>query len=150
MKKIIICLSLMLPNIAVSCPTLEGTWTSSIEKFKSFNKKWANLDARAWAFMSQTQGHELIEFNSKKEMRISTPEIQVKMGEKAITMPAKEELINYSVLGCNDTSIVLQFDRYGKTQISQFHFENETTFWEYMGSAKSDGNSHIREYYIKK
>lgn len=150
MKKLILCLSLVLPNIAMSCPTLTGTWTSSSEKFELFNKKWANVEDNAWAFMTQTQGKEVITFNNKQEMRINTPDIEITMGEKTMTMPAKEERINYSILGCTDSSIVLQFERYGKTQISQLHFENETTYWEYMGNSQNDGNSHIREYYTKR
>lgn len=142
-------MSFLLPNVAFSCPSLQGSWSSSLEKFESFNKKWANVDNSAWSFMEQTQGHEIITFNSSTEMLVVTPEIEVKLGEKTMKLPAKEERINFSVLGCTQQSIVLQYQRYGKAQISQLHFENDNTYWQYMGAAGSDGNSHIREYYTK-
>jgi len=148
MIKILIGLSFMVPSVAFSCPSLEGTWSSSLEKFESFNQKWARVDDKAWAFMSQTQGHETIIFN-EKEMLISTPEIVVKVGDKSMKLPAKDEQVTIKVLGCTDNSIVLKYERYGEEHISQLQFENTNTYWEYMGSSGSDGNSHIREYYIK-
>lgn len=63
--------------------------------------------------------------------------------------PPKEEQINFDTLGCTNKSIFLKYQRYGKTQISQLHFDNDNTYWQYMGALGSDGNSHIREYYIK-
>jgi hypothetical protein len=149
MKKLLIGLSFMIPSVGFCCPSLEGTWSSSLEKFESFNKKWSKIDKNAWSFMSQTQGFETIIFKSNKEMLISTPVIELKMGEKVMKLPSKEEQISFNVLGCTDKSIVLQYDRYGKTHISQLQFENDNTYWEYMGTAGSDGNSHIREYYTK-
>jgi len=139
----------MIPSVAFCCPSLEGTWLSSLEKFESFNKKWANIDKRAWSYMSQTQGYETIIFKDNKEMFVSTPEIAMKMGDKVMQIPSKEEQISFNVLGCTDNSIVLQYNRYGNTQISHLQFENGTTYWEYMGTSDSDGNSHIREYYTK-
>jgi hypothetical protein len=148
MVKILIGLSFIIPSIAFGCPAIEGKWLSSLEKFESFNKKWAKIDDRAWAFMSQTQGYETILFNNK-EMLISTPEIEVKVGEKSMKLPSKEEQISFNVLGCTDKSIVLKYERYGKIHISQLQFDSDNTFWEYMGTPDSDGNSHIREYYTK-
>ncbi|WDE07589.1 hypothetical protein SG34_012280 [Thalassomonas viridans] len=149
MKKIFIFLPFLAPDIAFSCPSLQGTWLSSLEKFESFNNRWANIDDRAWSFMEQTQGHEIIKFNDNNEMLVSTPEIEVKVGEKTMKLPPNEERINFSVLGCTDKSIALKYQRYGKMRISQLHFENDNTYWEYMGTSASDGNSHIREYYVK-
>ncbi len=149
MKKLLTCLPFLIPSVGFCCPSLEGTWSSSIQNFESFNKKWANIDDKAWSYMTQTQGHEVIVFNNMKEMLISTPEIEVKMGERKVKLPPKKEQINFSILGCTDNSVVLQYERYGKAQISQLHFENDNTYWEYMGAPGSDGNSHIREYYTK-
>jgi hypothetical protein len=149
MKKLLICLYFMIPSLGFCCPSLEGTWTSSIQKFESFNKKWANIDDKAWSFMTQTQGHETIVFNNVQEMLIATPEIEVNMGERKMKLSPKKEQISFTTLGCTDKSIVLQYERYGKAQISQLHFENDDTYWEYMGASGSDGNSHIREYYTK-
>lgn len=139
---------LAIPSAAFCCPSIEGTWLSSLEKFETFNSKRAKIDDKAWTFMSQTQGYESITFN-KKHMFISTPEIAVKIGGKSMKLPAKEEKIGFTVLGCTDKSIVLKYQRYGKTHISQLQFENDETYWEYMGAPDSDGNSHIREYYTK-
>lgn len=149
MKKLLIGLSFILPSVGSCCPSLEGTWSSSIDKFEFFNKKWANIDEKAWSFMAQTQGREVIIFSDMKEMFIATPEIEVKMGERKMKIPSKEENISFNILGCTDKSIVLEYERYGKIQISQLHFENENTYWEYMGTSGGDGNSHIREYYTK-
>ncbi|NQZ80884.1 MAG: hypothetical protein HRT52_07690 [Colwellia sp.] len=149
MKKLLIGLSFMIPSVAFCCPSLEGTWSSSLEKFESFNKKWANIDKRAWSYMSQTQGYETIIFKDNKQMFVSTPEIAMKMGDKVMQLPSKEEQISFNVLGCTDNSIVLKYNRYGKTHISHLQFENDNTYWEYMGTSDSDGNSHIREYYTK-
>ncbi len=139
----------MIPSIGFCCPSLEGTWSSSLEKFQGFNKQWANVNNNAWSFMIQTQGHEEITFNGNTEMIIVTPKIDIKMGDKKITQPPKKEHISIDVLGCTDKSIVLKYERSGKIKISQLHFENEDVFWEYMGVAGRDGNSHIREYYTK-
>ena len=149
MKKLLISLSLLVPSVAFSCPSLDGTWTSSIQKFELFNKKWANIEDKAWSFMTQTQGHEVIEFNDMKEMIIVTPKIEIKVGDRSMKVPAKREQINFDVLGCTDKSIVLKYERAGKARISKLHFDNNNTFWEYMGVSGSDGNSHIREYYTK-
>ncbi|MCC2616302.1 hypothetical protein LJ739_08620 [Aestuariibacter halophilus] len=149
MKRILLCCSLIVPGIGYSCPELAGTWQSSAQKFESFNKRWANVDPDAWSFMTQTQGHEVIDFTTKGTMMISTPEIDLSMGDKTIKMPAKHELIPYDILGCTETSIVLKYDRYGETRISQLHFDSADTYWAYMGTAGGDGNSHIREYYTK-
>ena len=149
MKKLLIGLSFMIPSVGFCCPSLEGTWSSSIQKFESFNKRWANIDDKAWSFMTQTQGHEVVVFNNMKGMLIATPEIEVKMGERKMKLPSKEEQIDFNILGCTDKSIVLEYERYGKAQISQLHFEDDNTYWEYMGTSDSDGNSHIREYYTK-
>ncbi len=139
----------MIPNVGLCCPVLDGTWSSSIEDFKTFNKRWANIDDKAWSFMMQTQGHENITFKNNKEMIIVTPEIVIKMGDKEMKRPPKEERININILGCTDKSIILKYERNGKAKISQFHFEGKGTFWEYMGVAGRGGNSHIREYYTK-
>lgn len=139
----------MIPSIGFGCPLLEGTWLSSIQKFESFNKKWANIDDKPWSFMTQTQGHEVIIFNNMKQMFISTPEIEIKMGARKIKLPPKKEKINFNILGCTDKSVVLKYERYDKAQISELHFENDNTYWEYMGSSDADGNSHLREYYTK-
>ena len=139
----------MIPSVGLCCPALEGTSSSSIEKFETFNKRWANVDKKAWSFMVQTQGHEVITFKSNKEMIIATPEIELNIGDKIIKRPSKEERINIDILGCTDKNIVLKYERNGKVKISQFHFENENTFWEYMGVAGRGGNGHIREYYTK-
>jgi hypothetical protein len=149
MKKILVCLSFMIPSVAFCCPSLEGTWSSSLEKFESFNVKWANVEDKPWSYMSQTQGYETIIFNSNNEMLISTPAIEVKIGEKVMKMPSKSEQISFDVLGCTDKDIVLKYERYGKVRISQLHFDNADTYWEYMGVSGRDGNSHIREYYTK-
>lgn len=149
MKKILIGLSFMIPSVGFCCPTVEGAWSSSIEKFKTFNKRWANVDDKAWSFMIQTQGHEVITFKNNKEMIITTPELELKMGDKKIKRPSKEERINIDILGCTDKSIVLKYERDGKVKISQLHFDNDDTFWEYMGVAGRSGNGHIREYYNK-
>ena len=60
----------MMPSIGFCCPALEGTWSSSSEKFEFFNKRWANVDEKAWSFMTQTQGHEVIMFKNKNNMLI--------------------------------------------------------------------------------
>lgn len=149
MKNLFICFSLIVPSIGFCCPTLDGKWASSLQEFELFNKKWANVDANAWSFMMQTQGHEVIEFNDKNEMLITTPEIKFEMGTKKMTLPAKKELITFDIIGCTENSIALKYERYGKAHITQMHFEKEHTFWQYMGSTGSDGNSHIREFYVK-
>jgi len=139
----------MIPNVAFACPSLEGTWSSSIGKFESFNKRWANIDDNAWSFMVQTQGKEIITFNANTSMIIVTPELEFNMGGNKIKRPSKKEHIKIDVLGCTDTNIVLKYERDGEVKISQFHFENDDTFWEYMGVAGKSGNGHIREYYSK-
>ena len=139
----------MVPSVGFCCPSLEGTWSSSIEKFETFNKRWANVDHKAWSFMVQTQGHEDITFINNKEMIIVTPEIEIKMGNKKIRQPSKKERITINVLGCTDKNIVFKYERNGKVKISQLHFENDDVFWEYMGVVGRNGNSHIREYYTK-
>lgn len=149
MKKILVCLSFLIPSVAFGCPSLEGNWSSSLEKFKSFNKRWANIDNKVWSFMIQTQGHEVITFQNNTKMIITTPEIELNMGEKKIKRAPKEERININVLGCTDNNIVLKYERNGEVKISKFHFENDDTFWEYMGVPGRSGNGHIREYYIK-
>ena len=149
MKKLLICFYFIIPSVGFCCPLLEGTWTSSLQKFESFNKKWANIDKKAWSFMIQTQGQEVIEFNNSNEMLISTPEIEIKMREKTIKLPKTTEKIKFNILGCTNQSIVLKYDRYGQAQITQLHFDDSSTYWEYMGVSGSDGNSHIREYFTK-
>jgi len=149
MKKILICLSFMMPSVALACPLLEGTWSSSLEKFEHFNKRWANIDKKAWSFMVQTQGHEVITFKGNTEMIIATPELELSMGERKIKRPSKEERINIDVLGCTDKNIVLKYERNGEVKISQLHFESDNTYWEYMGVAGRSGNGHIREYYTR-
>lgn len=139
----------MIPTVGYCCPSLEGTWSSSIEQFMNFNERWANVDEKAWSFMVQTQGHENITFKNNKEMIIVTPDFEINLGGKKIKVPAKEERININVLGCTDSNIVLKYERNGSEKISQLHFEDNGGFWEYMGVAGRDGNSHIREYYSK-
>ncbi|WP_102798843.1 hypothetical protein [Bowmanella denitrificans] len=149
MKRVLMCLSVMIPSVGYCCPSLDGTWTSSIEKFESFNKKWANIEDKAWSFMIQTQGIEVIKYNGENKMSINSPEIEIKVGEKKMKRPPSEERITFNVLGCTSKSIAMQYERYGEKKISQLHFENEDTYWVYMGSAGTDGNSHIREYYTR-
>jgi len=139
----------MIPNVAFSCPLLEGSWLSSAENFEAFNKRWANVDSQAWSFMVQTQGHEVITFKGNTKMIIVTPELEIKMGDRKIKRPPKEERIDIEVLGCTDENIVLKYERNDEVKISQLHFENDDTFWEYMGVAGRSGNGHIREYYTK-
>ena len=139
----------MIPSVAFSCPSLEGTWESSKEQFETFNKRWANIDSKAWSFMTQTQGLEVITFKNNKVMIIATPEFELKMGDRKIKRPPKEERINIDILGCTDKNIALKYERNGEVKISQLHFESDNTFWEYMGVAGRSGNGHIREYYTK-
>jgi hypothetical protein len=149
MKKILIGLSLIISSVTVACPSLDGKWLSSLEKFDQFNKRWANVDSKAWSFMLQTQGHELIEYKSSKEMVISSPEIEIKIGDKKMMRPSSEEHMNFNVLGCTENNIVLKYEQNDKVQISTLYFENKDTYWVYMGKVGSDGNSHIREYYMR-
>jgi len=149
MKKIFIYLSLIIPSVTLACPSLDGKWLSSLEKFNQFNMRWANVDTRAWSFMVQTQGRELIEYKNSNEMVISFPEIEIKIGDKKMERPASKELVNFNILGCSEKNIVLKYERNGKTHLSNLHFENKDTYWVYMGKVGSDGNSHIREYYTR-
>lgn len=149
MKKILLLLTFMIPNIAYCCPSLDGTWTSSLEKFESFNKKWANVGAKPWSFMIQTQGLEVIKFTADNEMFISSPEVELKMGERKMKLPSSEERVKFDILGCTNNSIVLKYERNGKVGVSELHFENDDSYWVYMGRAGADGNSHIREYYTR-
>ena len=142
-------MSLIMPNVALACPSLEGTWSSSLEKFKTFNERWASIDDKAWSFMVQTQGHEVITFEGNTVMNIATPELELSMGNKKIKRPAQKERIDINVLGCTDKTIVLKYERSGEIKISQLHFDNDGLFWEYMGVAGRSGNGHIREYYVK-
>ncbi len=109
----------MIPSVGFCCPSLEGTWSSSIQKFETFNKRWANVDNKAWSFMVQTQGHEVIMFKGNTEMIIVTPEIEIKIGDRKIKRQSKEERINIDILGCTDKSIVLKYERNGKVKINQ-------------------------------
>ena len=143
-------LSLLLPISAQSCPALIGEWESSLEKFTSFNKKWANVEEQAWSFMLQTQGKELVEFTVDNQMLITTPEIALKRGDKTVTLPASEERIAIKILGCTADSTVIQYERYDKEHIAHLNFENKNVFWQYMGVPRQDGNSHIREFFVKK
>jgi len=149
MKRILMCLPFVFPSVSYCCPSLNGTWTSSLEKFESFNKQWAKVEDKAWSYMLQTQGLEIINFNGKNEMTVSFPGIELKMGDKQMKRPPSQEHITYNVLGCTSKSIALQYERYGEKKISQLHFENDDTYWVYMGAAGADGNSHIREYYTR-
>jgi hypothetical protein len=150
MKKILIFMCVVASNVAIACPSLDGKWISSLEKFDQFNKRWANVDTKAWSFMVQTQGHERIEYMGNKEMVVRSPEIELKIGENKMQRPSSEEHINFDILACTDKNIVMKYVRYGAVQISTLHFENKDTYWVYMGTADSDGNSHIREYYTRK
>lgn len=129
--------------------TIDGTWTSSLEKFESFNKQWANVEDKAWSFMVQTQGMEVIKYKENSEMVVNFPEIQLKMGDKKMKRPSSEEHINFNILGCTSKSVAIQYERHEKTEISQLHFEGEDTYWVYMGVSGAGGNSHIREYYTR-
>lgn len=149
MKKVVVALSLLIPSIGFTCPSLDGKWSSSKEKFVEFNKRWVNVESKAWSFMIQTQGIETIEFKSSGIMVISTPEVELVMGNKKIKRPESKEKINFSILGCNASSIVLKYERNEKTQISYIQFENDSTYWEYMGKPGRSGNGHIREYYTR-
>ena len=149
MNKVLICLIFMVPSIGFCCPMLDGTWSSSLEKFESFNQRWAKVDNKPWIYMLQTQGLEVIKFKDNNKMVISFPEIELKMGDRKMKRPSSEQQIQFEVLACTDNSIVLQYERNGHLQISQLHFENDDTYWVYMGAADSDGNSHIREYYTR-
>ena len=150
MRIVLLGLSLLLPISAKGCPALNGKWMSSLEKFTSFNKKWANVEEQAWSFMLQTQGKEAIEFTVDNLMLITTPEIALKRGEKTITLPASEERIEIEILGCTPDSTVIKFERYDKVHIAHLNFENKNVFWQYMGVPRQDGNSHIREFFVKK
>jgi len=149
MKKILLFLTFMIPNIAYCCPSLAGTWTSSLDKFESFNKKWANVDPKPWSYMIQTQGLEVIKFTANNEMLISSPEVDLKIGERKIKRPSSTERVKFDILGCSKNSIVLTYERNGNVGISELHFENDDSYWVYMGRAGADGNSHIREYYTR-
>jgi hypothetical protein len=148
-KQLLIALSLLVPCIGYTCPTLDGTWTSSKEKFVEFNKRWANVESKAWNFMIQTQGIETIEFKASGNMIIDTPEVELVMGKNKIKRPSSKEQTTYKILGCNSNSIVLEYQRNGKTQISHLQFDNDNTYWEYMGKPGRSGNGHIREYYTR-
>ena len=137
------------PVAGAACPNMEGTWQSSKEKFVAFNKTWANVEERAWAYMLQTQGLEHIVFAPDGQMIIRTPGFELKMGERTIPRPSQEEKINFDVLGCTEKSIVIKYERYGSERISQLHFDSDDSYWVYMGTPGSDGNSHIREFYYK-
>ncbi|MEW6997412.1 hypothetical protein AADZ86_06895 [Colwelliaceae bacterium BS250] len=150
MKKILVCLSLLVPSVGFCCPTLEGTWSSSLEKFESFNKRWANVEDKAWSFMTQTQGYEVITYKDNNAMTISSAAMEIKIGDKKMQRPASKEQLDFNVLGCTAKSMVLKFERNGKEQIAQLFFESADTYWTYMGTAEGSGNSHIREYYTKK
>lgn len=149
MKKVAICLSLLFPSVGFACPSIEGTWVSSLEKFESFNQQWANVEDKPWSFMIQTQGREIISYRDNAEMVIDSPETELEVGDKTITRPSSLERVPFSLLGCTENSVALQYERYGKKEISQLHFENDDLYWVYMGAAGADGNSHIREYYSR-
>ena len=150
MRVVLLGLSLLLPIGTQACPVLSGEWISSKEKFTSFNKKWANVEPQAWSFMLQTQGKEVVEFTADNQMLITTPEIALKMGEKTITLPASKERIAIKILGCTPDSTVIQYERYDKVHLTHMNFENQNVFWQYMGNPQQDGNSHIREFYVRK
>lgn len=142
-------LVLSIPSISFACPVLEGTWLSSKALFINFNKQWANIEKPAWNFMLQSQGLEKIEFTSTRKMIIRTEKSAIIMGSKTIERPSTTEVLDFEVLGCTPQSMVIQYTRHEKPQISQLQFENDNTYWEYMGKPGRSGNGHIREYYTK-
>jgi hypothetical protein len=149
MKKILIGLSLVISTVTFACPSLDGKWLSSFEKFDQFNKRWANVDAKAWSFMVQTQGRELIEYKNNNEMIFTSPEIEIKIGDNTMKRPPSEETVKFNTLGCTEKNIVLKYERNGEAHLSTLNFENKDTYWVYMGKVGSSGNSHIREYYTR-
>ena len=150
MKIALLAVIVILPGVSIACPDLEGTWFSSKEKFIEFNQRWANIDTKAWSFMLQTQGLERIEFAAENKMTINTPESEIKLGERNITNKAKTEEINYRVLGCSEKGVVIEYRRYGDAQISHFQFDDQNTFWEYVGRPGQSGNGHVREFFTRK
>lgn len=148
-KKILIGMCLLIPHISYSCPALEGKWLSSVDKFQQFNRQWAHIEDKAWAYMMQTQGKEIINYQTDNVMVITSPEMVISMAGQNITQASSEEKIKFDVLGCTPQSIVIKYERYSQVNISHLQFENDNTYWEYMGTANNSGNSHIREYYTK-
>lgn len=132
-----------------ACPTLEGAWTSSKEAFIQFNQRWANIDADAWQFMLQNQGLETLMFSATGDMLITTPETELTMAGKTVVQEATLEQSAYSVLGCAEQSVVIEYQRYGEKRISTFQFDTADTMWEYAGQPGKSGNGHIREFFIR-
>ena len=149
MKVVFITLALLLPQLSFACPLLAGKWQSSLEQFKQFNQRWANIDARPLSFMLQTQGKETIEYASDKQIKITGRAHQITMGERTLNIPSFAEESAYQSLGCTENSIAIKTKVADKWQISLLNFVTEDMYWVYMGDPESDGNSHIREFYIR-
>ena len=147
MKKILIPLLMLLPVTSQACPSLAGKWSSSLAQFQQFNQQWANIEEKAWSFMMQTQGREHITYSADNKMIIDSETTELVIGNKKMTRPAASEQLDFTILGCTNNSIVIQYDRYKQSQIAQLMFEDENNYWQYMGTADGGRNDHIREYY---
>lgn len=135
---------------AAACPLeLRGTWKSDRPLSMAFASSNSKLAPRTEAFMSALFGHMTLTFD-EHELHAVMPEITVPSGGEMGRFAGSEERKPYSVLFCNDYSIVWSANRpFGSEPVAYtFNFVDPDTFWVYTGGTDPTlPDLHAREFF---
>ncbi len=101
------------------------------------------------AFLREFFGHLIIEYREKS--------YSLELEEHFATVNGKPEKIEHSIteyqyefVAADDSKVVLRSqDEDGNWQLEMLHFEDDDTFWIYVGSHPQFWYLNIREYFVR-
>lgn len=138
----------MLSSETFACPDFHGQWKSSKKDTLEFIKLWVKMEPKSLDFTKQIIGTMHISYD-EKSLKISDISRQIKVNGKLSIWGGTEEIVAYELLGCTDNQVVLKYELFDQEVIYILNFENEDTYWIYVGTPSFSGNAHYREFFVR-
>ena len=129
--------------------SLEGTWKSDGPATMAFARENARLQPETEDFLGALVGHMTLTFG-KDELHLLMPDIEVLVAGERRPFVGLDEQKPYSMLFCNDSTVVWSARRpFGTTdEATTFHFDGPDSVWVYAGSTVPGvPDLHVREYF---
>ena len=140
---------IVIPSSVAACPDYIGKWRSSRQLTMEFNNRLSSAEPKVRELLPQITGTVAVEFTDREMKFTDVPSRKIVIHGKESEWTGLNETVDYDLLGCTESVVVIRFSLYGAEMISKLHFEDRNTYWEYLGDTNPVINAHAREYFVR-
>jgi hypothetical protein len=140
---------IIISGCALKDDRLSGKWRSDLELTTNFNENHAILTERQKKLFSQLFGQMEVTYLRPGQCEVFMPKNKTDTGNKAIESDESKVVSEFKIIYKNENQIVILYNDclLGK-KVSILNFDNDNTYWIYIGESGLF-DTHIREYFKK-